>query len=172
MSPSPVLPVAARPGAFAEIQWTDLVPRAWDPTKRYRALKLDALKDNDPRAEALLRAMQSTWDNAPTVGGLANARVALSGYVVPLDGQSGPAKEFLLVPYFGACIHSPPPPANQIVHVIVQSPRAVLHVMDRVQVSGVLLPWRHKSSMGASGYRLSAVGVAPCESEPSCQASQ
>ena len=44
-------------------------------------------------------------------------RVHIGGYVVPLDFDATRVKEFLLVPFVGACIHVPPPPANQIVYV-------------------------------------------------------
>ncbi len=45
--------------------------------------------------------------------------VRIPGYLLPLDASGGKVTEFLLVPYVGACIHAPPPPANQIVHVKV-----------------------------------------------------
>ncbi|GGB04084.1 DUF3299 domain-containing protein [Agarivorans gilvus] len=41
----------------------------------------------------------------------------IPGFVVPLDSEGEVVKEFLLVPYFGACLHYPPPPPNQIVYV-------------------------------------------------------
>lgn len=43
--------------------------------------------------------------------------IRLPGYMLPLDFDGSKVREFLLVPYLGACIHSPPPPPNQIVHV-------------------------------------------------------
>ena len=43
--------------------------------------------------------------------------VRIPGFVVPLEFRDLKAVEFLLVPTAGACIHTPPPPANQIVHV-------------------------------------------------------
>jgi hypothetical protein len=46
-------------------------------------------------------------------------RVRLPGYILPLDVSGTKITEFLLVPYVGACIHVPPPPPNQIVHVKV-----------------------------------------------------
>ena len=44
-------------------------------------------------------------------------RVRIGGYVVPLDFEATNVKEFLLVPFVGACIHVPPPPPNQIIYV-------------------------------------------------------
>lgn len=49
-------------------------------------------------------------------------RVELSGYLLPLDFSGKSVSEFLLVPYIGACIHTPPPPPNQIVHAISKTP--------------------------------------------------
>jgi hypothetical protein len=45
--------------------------------------------------------------------------VRLPGYLLPLEVSGTRVTEFLLVPYVGACIHVPPPPPNQIVHVNV-----------------------------------------------------
>ena len=42
---------------------------------------------------------------------------------MPLDGEREKTREFLLVPYFGACIHAPAPPANQVIHVVVSKDR-------------------------------------------------
>lgn len=52
-----------------------------------------------------------------TVPSLVGRNVSLPGYVLPLDLKDGKVVEFLLVPTVGACIHTPPPPANQMIHV-------------------------------------------------------
>ena len=145
--------------AFRELQWHELIPSEWDPTKRFRSLNLETLRDGDPQTEQLLLDMRATWDNAPTIAALNGEAVRLAGYVVPLEGTSAGLKEFLLVPYFGACVHSPPPPANQIVHVIADRAAAGLQTMERVSVSGTLKTARQASAMGVSGYRLSATDV-------------
>jgi hypothetical protein len=44
-------------------------------------------------------------------------RVRMPGYLLPLELDGTRVTEFFLVPYVGACIHVPPPPPNQIVHV-------------------------------------------------------
>jgi hypothetical protein len=46
-------------------------------------------------------------------------RIRMPGYVLPLEFEGTHVIEFLLVPYVGACIHVPPPPPNQIIHVRV-----------------------------------------------------
>jgi hypothetical protein len=103
--------------------------------------------------------MREAWDNAPTNPALVGQAVRLPGFVVPLEDTKDGLKEFLLVPYFGACIHSPPPPANQIVHVLPRTPVKGFRSMDTVWVSGPLATVRTDSYMGASGYRIEATEV-------------
>ena len=149
-------------GAVQELKWEELVPKNWDPTKRYRNISLEARRDNDPRAIQMLDEMRAVWDNAPVNVALDGTAARLSGFVVPLDNTQGGIREFLLVPYFGACIHTPPPPANQIVHVIAADTVKGLHAMDTVRVSGLLKAARYSSvDMGVSGYEIKSASVEP-----------
>src|SRR5690606_18432104 len=50
---------------------------------------------------------------------LNGVEVRIPGFMVPLEDTETRVTEFLLVPYFGACIHTPPPPPNQMVHVMM-----------------------------------------------------
>jgi len=65
------------------------------------------------------------------------------------------------VPYFGACIHTPPPPANQIVHGRAQVPIKGFQTMDAIWVSGTLGLVRGSTQMGASGYSMIVSRVEP-----------
>ncbi len=103
--------------------------------------------------------MRAAWDNAPLNLALDGQMVRLHGYVVPLEDPKGELKEFLLVPYLGACIHTPPPPENQIVHVRASSVPHGLRTMDALSVSGVLKVHRQNSAMGVSGYEFSDARV-------------
>jgi len=159
-------PGSAAPGANAtlasapELKWEELIPKSWDPTKRYRNISLEALRDNDPRAIQMLDEMRAVWDNAPVNVALDGTAAKLAGFVVPLDSTQDGIREFLLVPYFGACIHTPPPPANQIVHVIADQAFKGLHAMDTVKVSGILKAARYASAdMGVSGYEIKSAAV-------------
>jgi hypothetical protein len=107
----------------------------------------------------LMRELREEWDNAPTRPELDGAAVRIPGYLVPLEESRGELSEFLLVPYFGACIHSPPPPANQIVHVLPAKAVKGFRSMDAVWVTGTMRTQRQDSSMGVSGYRLEAQAV-------------
>jgi hypothetical protein len=157
----------SRPSAnstgYTEIRWDDLVPKGWDPIKLMKDKGLNTsqamLQDGDPKATAMMQQLREVFDNAPTEPALDNTRIKLPGYLVPLEEVAAGHTEFLLVPYFGACIHTPPPPANQIVLVVPAKPAAGFRSMDTVWVSGVLKTVRNNSAMGASGYRLEATLV-------------
>ena len=131
-------PASAPAGGYKEIPWDDLVPKDWDPLKQFRGIEHGGDHDGSPRMLELMRQMRTVWNNAPTNAQLDGAAVKLPGYVVPLEEVQGELKEFLLVPYFGACIHTPPPPANQIVYVRVATPVKGFRMMDAVWVSGTL----------------------------------
>ena len=82
-------------------------------------------------------------------------KVKLPGFVVPLEySNKGEVKEFLLVPYFGACIHYPPPPPNQIVYVVLDEPVALNSIWDPVWAIGTLKAERRGSELGTAGYTM------------------
>ena len=151
----------AAPGTFRTIAWDALVPADWDPFKEFKGLDFQMMDDGDPRAMQMLKRMREVWDNAPVNPALVGQAVRIPGFIVPLEDSKDGMKEFLLVPYFGACIHSPPPPSNQIVHVLPRSPAKGLRSMDAVWISGVLATAQTDTYMGAASYRIEAVSVVP-----------
>ena len=81
--------------------------------------------------------------------------VRLPGFVLPFEySSSGKISEFLLVPYFGACIHMPPPPPNQMVYVKADKPVDVGKVWDAIYVVGILRTEKHLNEMGDAAYTL------------------
>jgi ABC-type nickel/cobalt efflux system permease component RcnA len=98
---------------------------AWDRTDLSHAFLVEAatgagveVGDSSSRPEGMPEPRQIQWRDLRRRVDLADdPRVKLPGYVLPLKSSENLVTEFLLVPYVGACIHSPAPPANQIVHV-------------------------------------------------------
>lgn len=149
-------PLGAHASNYREITWEELMPGGWDPMKGLENLPADlaALQDSDPRAQAMLSRMREAWDNAPTVPAMAGQDVRLPGYLVPLEEGKAGLREFLLVPYFGACVHTPPPPSNQIVLGRAATPITGFKTMDAVWISGRLEIERADSSMGVASYTM------------------
>ncbi|NDE01908.1 MAG: DUF3299 domain-containing protein, partial [Gammaproteobacteria bacterium] len=79
---------------------------------------------------------------------------------VPLDvGKDGLVTEFFLVPYFGACIHVPPPPPNQIVYVRMNKGIALDSIYEAYWITGRMKVSRKATRLGASAYQLDASKV-------------
>jgi hypothetical protein len=62
----------------------------------------------------------------------------IPGYIVPLEMDGEMMTQFLLVPTAGACVHTPPPPANQIVHVTPKTPVKIVSLYTPVWIEGEL----------------------------------
>lgn len=149
------------PAGYKEINWDALVPKNWDPASLLKGLDFGNLQDSDPRAMEALEKMRKAWAEAPVEKSLNGNRVRIAGFIVPLDAQRGQIKEFLLVPYFGACIHSPPPPANQIIHGVAAKPLKDVQMMSAVWISGTIETVRSDTEFGSSGYRMKTDAITP-----------
>lgn len=165
-------PAAGASTAIKEISWDDLISEKWVKEMQAEMTlmgRLGFLEDGTEAANKAMSKLRDKWNAAPIVTTYLNQRVRLPGYVVPLDGERHLRREFLLVPYFGACIHYPPPPANQMMLVQPTASsriRAVPESMAAVWVEGTLREARLATSQGVTGYTLEAESVRPYE-EPS-----
>jgi uncharacterized protein len=90
----------------------------------------------------------------PDVAALGGQQVSIAGFMVPLDDDARQSAEFLLVPYFGACIHLPPPPPNQMIHVTMTSGAVPVTLTDAVVIEGELTVAMIDSPYGKVSYSL------------------
>lgn len=134
------------------LTWAELIPPGWRPLAN--PADVAALRDDSPAGRQRWAELERLWESAPMRQNLDGLQVRLAGFAVPLEGNALGMTEFLLLPYYGACIHSPPPPANQVVWVRLLKPLARLGSFDQVEVSGRLTVQRQRSSLAASGYRM------------------
>jgi hypothetical protein len=98
--------------------------------------------------------------------------VRIPGFLLPLEFDGDKATEFFLVPYVGACIHTPPPPPNQIVHVKAEEGYTTDGgLYTPVWVNGLLKNERGESNLNyidgssniPSSYSLDATTIEPYE---------
>jgi hypothetical protein len=88
---------------------------------------------------------------------LSETRVKIPGFVVPLVvNDNGVVSEFFLVPYFGACIHVPPPPPNQIVYVKLAGGIRLGSPEDAFWVTGTLHTQTNGNNLAKAAYTLDA----------------
>ncbi|MBT1065961.1 DUF3299 domain-containing protein [Bowmanella sp. Y26] len=143
-----LLPMLAMAEA-KDLYWEDMVP------KGYVAPDQNISHDGDSMAQINL--------DAPVVQELDGQQVRIPGFVVPLEGDDEKLTEFLLVPYFGACIHVPPPPPNQIVYVKFEKGTPVESLYDAVWITGTLSTKGWSGDIATVGYSLQGVKVEPYE---------
>jgi hypothetical protein len=88
--------------------------------------------------------------------------VKIPGFIVPLEDYEEEAAEFLLVPYFGACVHTPPPPPNQLVYVrMTDKKKLKVGLWDAVWMYGTLKIEYIESVYGPASYTLVGLRTAP-----------
>ena len=120
--------------------------------------------------DGLLATRMKIIERGRAVNPLLNGQnVRLPGYLLPLEFSGKQVSEFLLVPWVGACIHTPPPPPNQIVHVKPEKPVEIGGMFAPVWVTGQMTTGAIKKSLslvdGSAdidvGYSLRAIRVEP-----------
>ncbi len=152
---------------YENIEWGQLTPPDWDSMKILKSMDLSKLRDDDPRVFDLMSKIREQWENAPVVKKWNNQGISIKGYIAPLDGDSSHMKEFLLVPYFGACIHSPPPPSNQVIHVLLKQPmKGISNIESGVVVTGILKVDPQDTALGMAGYQMEDPSVKTMKDMP------
>ncbi len=170
-----VAPSFADGDAALDLAWGKLVPPAPAPVQTMRAKSFlsgatpfQGAGGSEPPPPPTLddkrwlseRRLQPGSGGAPAVvTELDGKRVHIGGYVVPLDFEATTVKEFLLVPFVGACIHVPPPPPNQIIYVKTAKGFDVAGSFDPVWVTGPLKVASQYTGLAETGYSIDAESV-------------
>ena len=90
--------------------------------------------------------------------------VRVPGFMVPLEDTETRVSEFLLVPSFGACIHVPPPPPNQMAHVLMQRNQEIeVNLWDPIWIVGTLTIENVESPYGVVGFQVTGERILPYE---------
>ncbi len=147
-----------------ELSWDELLPESaslqqLQPPPGHGAGNPDE-EEWDWEEDSFEEAFATPVFPAGVVEELDGERVKLPGFIVPLEiADNGKVGEFLLVPYFGACIHYPAPPPNQIVYVTMPEPIEVESMWDPVWVTGEIRTESRHSELASAGYSMTAQTV-------------
>ena len=151
------------------LDWDDMMPAGWPPEDLFDDLDVEVatLADDDPRAQELFDRLEEKWNNAPLVDELDGERIRLPGYAIPLEGDGRSVTSFLLVPYFGACIHAPPPPRNQTVLVEMTDGNTarIERAFATVWVTGTMKVDSREMDLATTGYTIEGTQVVPYQQE-------
>ena len=147
----------AAPNLYAEepreLAWEEMVPPDWNPNSVFDRYTDDEFaRMSDEEYFRLQKEAQAMLDEAPTVDSRDGQTVKIPGFMLPLEFEDTNISEFLLVPYFGACIHTPPPPANQIIHGKLENEFAMNELFEPVWITGKIKTIRTETVLGEEGF--------------------
>ncbi len=146
-----VTPKNTAPGTVREIDWDELLPS--DARARFAAAPPAVVHDYISEGGMAAQQVMDFSINKTLEG----SNIKIPGFVVPLDvGKDGLVTEFFLVPYFGACIHVPPPPPNQIVYVRMAKGVALDSIYEAYWITGRMKTTNKTTRLGAAAYQLDA----------------
>ncbi|MFL0798077.1 MAG: DUF3299 domain-containing protein [Cellvibrionaceae bacterium] len=158
--------VSAPPTHFKNIKWEELIPKEDLDVLMSPPAYLDDIEDGSPedRISGMIQnqieaAMDDRYQQALVSTNIKpemnNAAVRLAGFVVPLEFNDDQViTEFFLVPFFGACIHVPPPPPNQILYAKYPKGFTLENLYDPFWVSGTLKTTLMENDMATSAYTI------------------
>ena len=149
-----------------ELTWDDLIPgggmmQQQQPTVPPHMSDEDLMSgenwDDDWNDDTFEESFSTPAYPMGVVEELDGVLVKIPGFIVPLEvSVEGQVSEFLLVPYFGACIHYPPPPPNQLVYITPEEPIDLDSTWEPIWAIGELKTEHRESGLGAAGYTMAA----------------
>jgi len=158
---------------FETIEWPDLMPPEvlailLNPPEYIAEIEDGSAEDqissqmksavNQSEEDAYQKALVSTDVNENLDG----AMIRIPGFVVPLEfDEEQTISQFFLVPYFGACLHMPPPPPNQI--ILVNAPKGIQMsaLYDPFWIEGQLSTSFQENDMATSAYAMQLKRIEP-----------
>ena len=157
--------------AYEEIEWTELMPAEdlealqnppdyimdieegseEDKVVNQGETPVDIFFDDEYQ-----RALLSTTI-VPEMDG---KQIRIPGFIVPLEfNEDKTVSQFFLVPFFGACIHVPPPPPNQVIHVTSADGVELENLYTPHWISGVVNSVFTENEIATATYAMDAVSV-------------
>ena len=161
-----VVNVAEASDDYNEIEWTELMPAddlqallnppefladIEDGSSNDRVEALGDLGESGEQTKRFEEALKSTR----VIEAFDQQRIRIPGFIVPLESnEQQQVTQFFIVPYFGACLHLPPPPPNQIIYVEYSDGLEVTTLYDPYWFEGTLVIDHTQKELGDSAYTL------------------
>lgn len=167
MLESASLPIAE----FKTVEWTDLIPKEDLDALLNPPSYLDDIEDGsfedfsfedqisaqiqNSLAAANDDSYQLALSSTRVIEAMDGQAIRIAGFIVPLEfDDEQTITQFFLVPFFGACIHVPPPPPNQIIFVNYPQGLKQDSLYDPFWISGVLNTSLVENDMAMAAYSM------------------
>lgn len=148
---------------FRELSWEELSPSGYEQNQimdKYQ-VQIDQTPEGSPEENDIFDKMMAELNSAPANQALDGQKIKLPGFVSPLEEKEGKITEFLLVPYFGACIHVPPPPLNNTLLIKPKAEDAIpfSRYGEPVWVLGQMQVKTSKTDLAEAGYLIEEAAI-------------
>ena len=165
-SPSDAIQKTLPASAFRTVEWVDLMPKEDLDALLAPPSYVTDVEDGsfeDEISNQIQNAIGAAGDDRYQQA-LASTRIIpemegqairIPGFIVPLEfSDEQTITQFFLVPFFGACIHVPPPPPNQIIFVNYPKGLKLDALYDPFWISGVLRTTLVENEMATAAYSM------------------
>lgn len=167
--------VSANDKTFVNIEWIQLIPAddlaaLMNPPESIAQIEDGAENDNIDALSALSQTdenalrFKQALKSSRVIEAFNDADIRLPGFIVPLESDENQrVTQFFIVPYFGACLHMPPPPPNQIIFATHPEGIKLDVLYDPFWFEGTLTIDNTENELGASAYSMQIHSVVPYE---------
>ncbi len=146
---------SAAASEIREIGWEELMPEGEEERLAELYQQQMAMLYSGGIAEGAAGDVAQQFGTFNTVPELDGIKVRIPGYTVPFEyGTDAKIREFLLVPYYGACLHAPPPPPNQTVFVTTDEAITIKDLAMAVWIEGTLRTERQDTELAGAAYTI------------------
>ncbi len=157
--------IMAETEKFKRIQWVDLMPHddmnaLYNPPEELFNIPEGSAQDDISNQvfNSLMLAADDEYQRALTstniVESLNNKNIKIPGFIVPVSIEGDKTTEFFIVPYFGACIHYPPPPPNQTLFGVYKNGFSLEKIYEPFDFSGLLTTSIKSHDLATAAYHL------------------
>ncbi|MDC0602064.1 DUF3299 domain-containing protein [Aliiglaciecola sp.] len=165
--------IMANTAEFEEIEWVELMPKddlaaLMDPPDFLLGIVDGSSEDNidrlakEGKTSEKAKRFEAALKSESVISSFAGRNIRIPGFIVPLStNEKREVVEFFIVPYFGACLHMPPPPPNQIIFssqadgILVEDISAPFWFEGKVKIE------TRANDMGTAAYALTLDNVKP-----------
>jgi len=160
-----VIKVSAETNQYKKIQWVELMPQEdmnalYNPPEELFNIPEGGANDNisSQVMNTLLQASDDDYQRALTstkvMESFNNKKIKIPGFVVPVTIEGDKTTEFFIVPYFGACIHYPPPPPNQTIFAKYKAGFNLEDIEEPFEFSGLMTTLINENELAKAAYYL------------------
>lgn len=165
-TPAAPIPTSLPASGFKTVEWTDLMPKEdldalLNPPSYVTDVEDGSFEDQisnqiqNSIATANGDRYQQALASTRIISEMAGKMIRIPGFIVPLEfDDEQTITQFFLVPFFGACIHVPPPPPNQIIFVNYPQGLKLDALYDPFWISGTLKTSLVENDMAIAAYSM------------------